>query len=142
MSTLASIALLVFAADQLLKWMLRRALTRRVTSLGPFGSIRLVRSRMWLARIGASRPRVIWTVWVIAATPLVAVAAWTPSAIPWVGVLVGGSFSHALESTVRGVVSDYICLRFWPAFNLADVAIVAGGIGVIVTVTAYIVGAR
>ena len=142
MSTLASIALLVLTADQLLKWMLRRAPTTRVIPLGPFGSIRLVRSRVWLARIGAARPRVIWTVWLIAATPLVAAAAWNPSAIPWVGVLVGGSFSHAFESTIRGAVSDYICLRFWPAFNLADVAIVAGGIGVIVTLAAYFAGAR
>ena len=87
--------------------------------------------------LAASHPRVIWTVWLIAATPLVACG----------GVGAFGDFhgwecssavhsGHALESPVRGVVSDYICLRFWPAFNLADVAIVAGGIGVIVTLTA------
>ena len=140
MSTLASIALLVFAADHLLKWLLRRALTNRSIPLGPFGSLRLVRSRMWLIRTGTSRPRVVWATWLIAATPLVAVTVWIPSAIPWVGGLIGGSFSHALESTVRGFISDYICLRFWPAFNLADVAIVAGAIGVMVTLTADILG--
>ena len=56
--------------------------------------------------------------------------------MPWVGMLLGGSSSHALESAVRGSISDYICLRFWPAFNLADVAITVGAIGVIVTMAA------
>ena len=28
-------------------------------------------------------------------------------------------------------VSDYVCLRFWPAFNLADLALTAGAIGIL-----------
>ncbi len=34
---------------------------------------------------------------------------------------------------MRGSVSDYVCLRFWPAFNLADVAITVGAIGLLLT---------
>jgi lipoprotein signal peptidase len=34
---------------------------------------------------------------------------------------------------MRGGVSDYVCLRVWPAFNLADVAITVGAIGVLLT---------
>ena len=29
-------------------------------------------------------------------------------------------------------VSDYVCLRFWPAFNLADLALAAGAIGTLI----------
>lgn len=48
------------------------------------------------------------------------------------GLLLGGSLSHAVESSLRGSITDYICLRFWPAFNLADLALAAGAIGMIV----------
>ena len=136
MGTLASVALLVLAADQLVKWLLRRTLSGRAARLGPFGTVELVHARIWLARAGTSRPRLILVVWLLAATSLLAVTAWTPAAMPWVGMLLGGSSSHALESAVRGSISDYICLRFWPAFNLADVAITVGAIGVIGTMAA------
>ena len=49
----------------------------------------------------------------------------------FVGLLLGGSLSNALESSLRGTVSDYVCLRFWPAFNLADLALAAGAIGIL-----------
>jgi lipoprotein signal peptidase len=34
-----------------------------------------------------------------------------------------------MEGSLRGSVTDYVWLRFWPAFNIADVAITAGAIG-------------
>jgi lipoprotein signal peptidase len=48
------------------------------------------------------------------------------------GVLVGGSFSHLLETTLRGWVVDYVRLPFWPAFNFADMAITLGALGILV----------
>jgi lipoprotein signal peptidase len=107
-----------------------------VIPLGPFGSS--IREFACVAGTN-SGPRDL-TVWLIAATLVAAAGGILPA--NGVGGCSGGSFSHAFESTVRGAVSDYICLRFWPAFNLADVAIVAGGIGVIVTLAAYFAGAR
>ena len=56
------------------------------------------------------------------------------SSLP-VGLLLGGSLSHAWETTARGSVSDYICSKWWPAFNLADVAITAGTVGILLTGT-------
>jgi lipoprotein signal peptidase len=47
----------------------------------------------------------------------------------FVGLLLGGSLSNAMEGSLRGSVTDYVCLRFWPAFNLADVALTAGAVG-------------
>jgi lipoprotein signal peptidase len=52
-----------------------------------------------------------------------------PSYGGFAGLLLGGSLSHLLETTRRGWICDYVCLRFWPAFNLADVALTAGTIG-------------
>ena len=39
------------------------------------------------------------------------------------GLLLGGSLGNAVEHAQRGAISDYVRLRFWPAFNLADAAI-------------------
>jgi lipoprotein signal peptidase len=38
-----------------------------------------------------------------------------------------------IETSRRGRVCDYLCLRFWPAFNLADAAISIGAVGFVVT---------
>src|SRR6266545_972709 len=84
-----------------------------------------------LGRVLGSRAAALWTLWALSAGTLVVVSAWIPSSRPFVGLLLGGSLSNALESSLRGRVSDYVCLRFWPAFNLADVALTAGVIGVV-----------
>jgi signal peptidase II len=42
------------------------------------------------------------------------------------GAAIGGAASNALDQVLRGGVVDFIDLGFWPVFNLADVAIVAG----------------
>ena len=131
------LALLVLAADQGVKWLLGRALRNGAASLGPLGRVQLVRSRVWLARAGVSRAVPILAIWMACATALTIVSVWMPSAAPWSALLIGGSFSHAMESVMRGFISDYICLRFWPALNLADVAITSGAIGVVVTVATH-----
>lgn len=41
-------------------------------------------------------------------------------------VAFGGATSNLLDRVGRGAVIDFISLGWWPAFNLADVAIVAG----------------
>ena len=50
-----------------------------------------------------------------------------------VGLVVGGSFGNVIDRLFRndgglnGAVVDFIDLQWWPIFNVADVAIVAGG---------------
>ena len=41
-------------------------------------------------------------------------------------VALGGATSNLADRLGRGAVVDFIDLRWWPAFNLADVAIVVG----------------
>lgn len=131
MSALAAGLFLIPLADQGLKFVLRRRLGPRSVPLGPLGDLRMVKTRIWLARRGG-RPNlaVIWTLWLLAAGAVALLSALVPSCGWFAGLLLGGSLSHGLESSVRGTVSDYVCLRFWPAFNLADVAITVGAIGV------------
>ena len=42
------------------------------------------------------------------------------------GLLLGGALGNLADRLVRGCVFDFIDLRFWPVFNLADCAITVG----------------
>jgi signal peptidase II len=42
------------------------------------------------------------------------------------GLLIGGSVSNLIDRVRLGHVTDFLDLRWWPAFNLADSFIVVG----------------
>lgn len=117
-------------ADQGTKWALRRALAGRRLALGRFGCLQLSEARIWLARFGVSSgiPG-LWVIWLVSAAAVAAAVMAIPIAGGLAGILLGGTLSHLIEVSLRGSVTDFIRLKFWPAFNLADLAIVAGGVG-------------
>jgi signal peptidase II len=124
--------LVVPLLDQAVKALMVRGLTTPVP-LGPFGKLQVIRSRIWLARAGLGRNlAVLWALWFLAAATLAVVVAFFPSCGWFAGALIGGSLSHALETSLRGSIVDYVCLRFWPALNLADGAITVGALGILV----------
>ena len=47
------------------------------------------------------------------------------------GLLLGGALGNLLDRAVAGAVTDFIDFPAWPAFNLADVAITFGVIGMV-----------
>jgi signal peptidase II len=49
------------------------------------------------------------------------------------GLLVGGACGNLIDRARDGAVTDFIDLPLWPAFNLADVAIVAGVVALFIT---------
>jgi signal peptidase II len=55
------------------------------------------------------------------------------------GLVIGGSVSNLVDRVRLGHVTDFLDLRFWPAFNLADSFIV---IGVVLLFGALILGER
>jgi signal peptidase II len=46
---------------------------------------------------------------------------WLPT-----GLLIGGATGNLIDRTREGAVTDFLDLPWWPAFNLADVAITFG----------------
>lgn len=121
----------VVVADAALKRVVRRGLSgSQALSLGPLGALRLVEARVWLSR-GVPPPslRWLWTGWAVSAAALMAAAFAVPSLELAAGLVIGGSLANLLEQTRRGAVSDYVCLPWWPAFNLADAALLTGAIG-------------
>jgi signal peptidase II len=139
MTVLSATLLAVFLSDQAIKLLLRHRLGDRAIALGAFGNVRTVVGRLWLRRLWLRRlgPQwsgaAIWCVWLAAAIALVIGSLWVPSSGAFAGLLLGGSLSHAVESSLNGRITDYICLKFWPAFDLADVAMTAGAIGTVAT---------
>jgi signal peptidase II len=49
------------------------------------------------------------------------------------GLVIGGSGSNLVDRVRLGHVTDFLDLRFWPAFNLADTFIVVGVAVLLVT---------
>ena len=86
---------------------------------------------LWLGRAPAIPALVgLWAV-TLACTVLVLIAsagsaAHGPAAAAGLVVALGGATGNLLDRLRRGAVVDFIALAWWPAFNLADVAIVAG----------------
>ena len=54
---------------------------------------------------------------------------------PWlwlpVGVIAGGAFGNLLDRIRDGAVTDFVDPMLWPAFNVADVGIVVGILGLL-----------
>jgi signal peptidase II len=118
-------AILVPLLDQGVKRLVIARIGQRPLSLGALGELRVVRAQIWSGRAaGRLSLRAMWLVWAAAAVAAVPALGWA------FGLLVGGALSHALETWLRGSVCDYVCLRFCPAFDLADVALTAGAAGV------------
>ncbi|MFC1754549.1 signal peptidase II [Thermoproteota archaeon] len=46
-------------------------------------------------------------------------------------LLFGGALGNLIDRLVHGYVIDFIDFAFWPAFNIADIAITLGVIGII-----------
>lgn len=55
------------------------------------------------------------------------------------GLLIGGSVSNLVDRIRLGHVTDFIDVRYWPAFNLADSFIV---VGVVILLAALVVADR
>ena len=127
MSTFVIGVILVPVFDQAVKRFVRTRVGRGSLSLGVFGRVRVVETQIWMTRAlrGVSLPA-MWGMWVAAAGASAVICAMVPT-LGWAfGLLVGGALSHGLEASLRGSICDYVCLRFWPAFDLADVALTVG----------------
>lgn len=56
--------------------------------------------------------------------------AWLP-----VGMLAGGAIGNIIDRVRLGAVTDFLKLPAWPAFNVADMAIVAGVLALLIVLS-------
>jgi lipoprotein signal peptidase len=134
MITFALGLVLVPLLDQGTKRWLQRRLGNRSLSLGPLGSVKMVKSQIWLTRIcGRPVKLAMGCLWLASAVALMLWCTEAPASAGFAGLLLGGSLSHGVESACSDHVIDYVCLRFWPAFDLSDAAMSIGAIGLLVS---------
>jgi signal peptidase II len=103
----------------------------RALVLGPRVRVRPIRNRGSVATALGLRPvhlLPLWLVILLAAVLLPARAGLFDTAISRtaLGIALGGAVSNLLDHGLRGGVVDFIDVWRWPAFNLADAAIVSG----------------
>jgi signal peptidase II len=126
--TLIAAALLALACDQAAK-LAAVAAGRDDAHARRLGIFRYVRNpgRLHLLR----RPSILVAVWTFEITLLLVLA----TAGPWsgstaaqagFGLVIGGASGNFLDRLLRGAIVDFVDLRVWPIFNLADVSVVCG----------------
>jgi signal peptidase II len=138
---LLTVAFAALAADQLTKQIV-------VTQLGLGESVHVI-GPLWIRHV--NNPGIafgLFSSWASAVTFL------TAGAVVWMlfyfaksgarhpvlpvalGLLVGGSLGNLVDRLRIGHVTDFLDLRFWPAFNLADTFIVVGVASLLIALAA------
>jgi signal peptidase II len=128
---LALVAVAAVLADQVTKHLVASelALDGEVKILGPFSIHHVQNSGIAFGLFARATPIVIVLTALAVAWMLVFFArsgARHPVLPVAAGLLVGGSVSNLLDRIRLGHVTDFLDLRYWPAFNLADSCIVIG----------------
>jgi signal peptidase II len=128
---LGSVAVAAFLADQLTKHIVasRLELDEQLHVLGPF-SIHHVQNSGIAFGLFASATSLVIVATGIAVIWMLAFFARSGSRHPVLpvalGLVIGGSVSNLVDRVRLGHVTDFLDLRYWPAFNLADSFIVVG----------------
>jgi signal peptidase II len=123
-------ATLFLLLDQLSKSLVEAHVGDRNISLGPLLQLKRVSSiKRLYARNGARF--VFASIWVAALASTIALyqlqpAFRNPTVMIAIGAALGGAAGNLIDVMRSRAVPDFIDFRFWPAFNLADVAIIAG----------------
>jgi len=122
------LAIVVIALDRVTKEVAVRTLAERR------GVLRLVTVGRPLLPQGSLR--MLFVIWVVAAACAVAALLCAPplrdNAFISAGsvIALAGAAGNLIDRFVRGAVVDFIAIGRWPAFNVADVAIVGGAAAV------------
>lgn len=135
---LLTVAAVVLAADVATKILIVAALSDR-PPIRLLGGLLLVReARNSGAAFSIARgATVVFTLVAVAVIVIIARTARRLRSLGWavaLGLLLGGAAGNLVDrlfrapGPLRGAVVDWIDLRVWPVFNLADSAIVVGGI--------------
>jgi signal peptidase II len=128
---LLSSAILLIGLDQATKaFILSRFPEQQATSFGWIAFRRVLNRRADVVFQDDSTLLMLWVAEVALLVALVQVGPFFQSATAQValGAALGGAGGNLLDRLWRGGIVDFIDFGFWPVFNLADTAIVVGGL--------------
>jgi signal peptidase II len=128
---LVTVGVAALVADQLTKHVVasRLALDEDTRVLGPLSIHHVQNSGIAFGLFSSATPIVIVLTGLAVAWMLAFFArsgARHPLLPVSLGLVIGGSLSNLIDRVRLGHVTDFLDLRFWPAFNLADSFIVVG----------------
>ncbi len=128
---LGLVAAAAVGADQLTKRVVgsHLAIDSAVSLVGPFSIHHVQNSGIAFGLFSSATPVVIGLTTAAIGWMLLFFArsgARHPALPVALGLLIGGSLSNLLDRVRLGYVTDFLDLRYWPAFNLADSCIVVG----------------
>ena len=128
---LAAVAIAAVAADQVTKHIVasQLSLDDEVKVIGPFSIHHVQNSGIAFGLFSSATAVVIVLTTVAVAWMLFFFArsgARHPILPVALGLVIGGSVSNLVDRVRLGHVTDFLDLKFWPAFNLADSFIVVG----------------
>jgi signal peptidase II len=126
---LAAAAVLI--ADQISKALVvSRTTSHKSVQERPFVSIQQVVNRRGVLASFGGRTTVlgIWAIAMASSALVLQCGILGPSTLGSIGMgaAVGGATGNLLDQLRRGAIIDFIAIKMWPAFNLADVAIILG----------------
>ena len=135
--SLAAVVLAALAADQLTKQIVtgRLQLDAGTHVVGPFWIHHVQNSGIAFGLFASATAAVIALTGIAVALMLLFFArsgSRHPVLPVALGFVIGGSLSNLLDRIRLGYVTDFLDLRYWPAFNLADSFIVLG-VGILLT---------
>jgi signal peptidase II len=141
---LAAIGFAAIAADQLTKYIVtsQLQLDEGLHVVGPFWIHHVQNSGIAFGLFASATAAVILLTSIAVSAMLIFFArsgARHPILPVALGLVIGGSLSNLLDRVRLGYVTDFLDLRYWPAFNLADSFIV---IGVLVLLAALVFAER
>jgi signal peptidase II len=123
-------ALVTLAFDLVSKQLVESRLPRRSIAVAPGLALRLVRNRRALYRRRATHSllAIVWLAALAASVSLYLSGSQfqSPLALAGLGIALGGAAGNLIDIVTRHAITDFIDFRWWPAFNLADVAILVG----------------
>ena len=142
--SLALVTVAAVVADQVTKHIVssQLALDEEVAVIGPFSIHHVQNSGIAFGLFPNATVAVIVLTTVAVAWMLVFFAragARHPVLPVALGLLLGGSISNLADRVRLGHVTDFLDLRYWPAFNIADACIV---VGVVLLVGTMLAGER
>ena len=124
-----SVFVFVVAVDQGSKAFVASRLQEGTATLGNVFGMRLRhvvnRRRPWGSPVGVRVMTIAWLILIAAGCVSASIVHNTAGYIA-VGTIMAGATGNLIDGVSRHAVTDFIDLRVWPVFNVADTAIVAG----------------
>ncbi len=137
LAVLASVAVLVIVADQVVKWWIRSNLDigETLTDAGFFRVIRVQNTGAAFGIFSGHSPILISIVFIGIVALLVLAyflhRRWAAYDSLWLrvslGLVLGGTIGNQIDRLFRdGYVTDYLDFKVWPVFNVADASVTVG----------------